>query len=492
MKAGRNDISRKVFLQQIGLGLGALGTGIFFPGSLSAAGFISGKTTIPRKVLVLGAGLSGLAAAWELKKAGHEVTILEARNRPGGRVSTLREPFAEGLFAEEGAAAYGATYSHALKFIEEFGLEKLPYPFPEKDVVYHLNGKRIEAAPGEGAQWPYELSPKEQGKDPLSLVKMYIIDTLPKEVGDPKLWDKEPVISMDQTSLEEYLRKQGASEGAIKLIKNTQWFAAIPGETSALSMGVSDFGLFMGGMPFILKGGNDQLPKELASRMKENIQYGVEVTHVKDTGSGVVVKDKSGREFSGDNVIVTVPLKVTQNISFEPPLPAAKKTAIENMPVIDLTRTFLEVDKPFWLEDNLSGAAFTDLGVGTVNPYLHSENPENGPAIIEGYVAGPQAGKLGNLPKEEVIREVRSQMEKVYPGVEEHFQEGYVKAWGKDPYALGGPSWPSPGDVNNYLRDLQSSHGRIHFAGEHTSVIRSTMEGALRSGVRAAREIHNS
>lgn len=471
------------------MGLGALGTGIFFPGSLSAADFLSGKTAVPKKVLVLGAGLAGLAAAWELKKAGHQVTVLKARNRPGGRVSTLREPFAEGLYAEEGAAAYGGAYTHALRFIEEFGLEKLPYPFPEKTIVYHLNGKRIEVAPGQGTQWPFELSAKEQGKDPLSLVKMYIIDTLPKEAGDPDLWKKEPVVSMDKLSLEEYLRKQGASEGVINLIKNTQWFAAVPNETSALSMAVSDFGLFMSAMPFVLKGGNDQLPKELASRMQEQIKYGVEVSRVKDDGSGVTVTDTNGKEYSAEEVIVAVPLKVTEKISFEPQLPSAKQNAIKNMPVLDLTRTFLEVDSPFWLEEGLSGVAHTDLGVGQVNPYLNTKDPENGPALIEGYVAGPQATKLGKLPKEEVIKEIKSEMAKVYPGLKEHFQKGYVKAWGTDPYALGGPSWPSPGDVDQYLPELQSSQGRIHFAGEHTSVLRSTMEGALRSGVRAAKEV---
>lgn len=491
MEHGKNHISRKHFLQQFGLGLSALGTGIFFPGALSASNFISGKADNPKKVLVVGAGLSGLAAAWELKNAGHEVMVLEARNRPGGRVSTLREPFADGLYAEEGAAAYGGTYTHALKFIEDFGLEKIPYPFPEKGVVYHLGGRRITAAPGENVEWPYDLSAKERGKDPMGLVKMYIMDTLPKEVGDPDLWEKEPVVSMDKISLEEYLRRQGASEGAIKLIQNTQWFAAIPGETSALSMGVSDFGLFMGGMPFLLEGGNDQLPKELASRMKENINYEVEITHIKDNGNGVVVKAKSGKEFKADEVIVAVPLKVTSRIAFEPQLSSAKKTALENMPVIDLTRIFLEVDRPYWHDENLSGFAYADQGIGVVNPYLHQEDPNDGAAIIEGYLAGPQAKTLGSLPKEEIIREIKFEMEKIYPGLNDHFQDGYVKAWGTDPFALGGPSWPAPGDVNTYLNDLQASHGRIHFAGEHTSILRSTMEGALRSGVRAAKEVHD-
>jgi monoamine oxidase len=81
-------------------------------------------------------------------------------------------------------------------------------------------------------------------------------------------------------------------------------------------------------------------------------------------------------------------------------------------------------------------------------------------------------------------------MEKVHPKINDHFTKGHIKAWSEDPYALGGPSWPGPGDVTAYMKDLQSPEGKVHFAGEHTTILRSTMEGALRSGLRAAKEIH--
>lgn len=487
-------ISRKVFLQQLGLGIGALGTGLFFSESLSAAGFITEKTNNPKQVLVLGAGLAGLSAAWELKKAGHEVTVLEARNRPGGRVSTLHKEFADGLYAEEGAAAFSESYTHALRFIEEFKLEKIPLLLPEEPVTFHLNGKRINAVPGEKVDWPYELSDEEQQLGPMGLVKKYIIDTLPTESTEPQQWDKAPLVKMDQVSLEEYLREQGASEGAIKLIANTQWFAALPAETSGLSTAVSDFGLFMSSSPFILKGGNDQLPAEMAKRMNGNIQFGLEVNSIQDSGEEVVVTATNGAgdavKFKGDEVIVAFPLKVLEKIKFEPDLPAAKTMAVQNMPVIDLTRTFLQMKEPYWKKEGVTGMAYTDLPIGQVNPYLNAKDAENNPAILEGYVAGEQAEKLGNLPEEEVIKEMKSHMEKVHPGVEEHFVKGYVKAWSADPYALGGPSWPAPGNVTSYLKDLQASHGRLHFAGEYTSILRSTMEGALRSGARVAKQIH--
>lgn len=491
----QRGISRKKFLKQIGLGFGALGTGIFFPGSLSATNFLSGKTLSPKKVIVVGAGLAGLAAARELRKKGHTVTILEARNRPGGRVSTLRDTFSEGLYAEEGAAAYSENYTEALKLINEYKFEKIPWTMPEEGIVYHLKGKRIVSKRGEAFDWPYELKAEEQGKDPFALVKMYIIDTLPKESGMPDLWDKDPVVNFDKLSLAEYLKKQGASEGAIKLLQNTMWFAAMPQGTSGLSMAMSDFGLFMGGMPFVLKGGNDLLPREMAKAMKDDLKYGVEVKAIEDSEEKVIIsaeENGSKTTYEADEVIVTLPLKVLKKVSFKPALSQAKSKAIEEMPVLDLTRVFLEMEKPFWIEEGIPGLVFSDLPVMQVNPYQNSQNPETGAAMLESYVVGKRAEALGEMEEQAAINQQLQEMKKVFPGIVEHFKKGHVKAWSEDPFALGGPSWPAPGDVSAYLKDLKSPHGKIHFAGEHTSILRSTMEGALRSGIRAANEVQET
>ena len=490
-KNEENRISRKLFVQQ--LGLGALGTGILFPGMLSAQEFITSKTEEPKNILVLGAGLAGLGAAWELRKAGHKVTVLEARDRPGGRVSTIREPFADGLYAEEGAAGYSSSYTHALKFIDEFGLEKLPWPMPENAVTYHLNGKSFTVGPNETVEWPFDLTPEEHKMGPMGMVVKYILKTLPTEISDPKSWDEPPLIKMDQLSLAEYLKQQGASDGAVELFKNTMWFAAKPEETSGLSMAVSDAGLFMGGTPFTLKGGNDQLPREMAKRLNENIRYNAVVDKVKDSNSEVVVSatvNGDKQEFQADEVIVTFPLKVLEKITFEPALPPEKLSAIRDIPVMNINRTYLQVDQPFWRKKDLSGVAYTDLDVRAVNPIVNSENPDSNPAILESMVAGPFAAEIEEFSDEKIKKMMKDSITKVYPDFTGHFQRAHVKGWSKDPYALGGPSWPAPGDVSAHLENLQAPHGNIHFAGEHTSILRSTMEGALRSGVRAANAVH--
>ena len=83
-------------------------------------------------------------------------------------------------------------------------------------------------------------------------------------------------------------------------------------------------------------------------------------------------------------------------------------------------------------------------------------------------------------------------LEKVHPGAREHYEGGVTKSWVDDPWSGGGLSWYAPGEVARWLNVVAQPHGRLHFAGEHTSALRGTMEGALASGVRAASEVHRA
>ncbi len=99
-----------------------------------------------RKVLILGAGMAGLVAAYELSKLGHDVTVLEARTRPGGRVHTLREPFSDGLYAEAGAARIPDNHDLTLKYVKEFSLELEPFYPRRLNAVRFDRGSREEVA----------------------------------------------------------------------------------------------------------------------------------------------------------------------------------------------------------------------------------------------------------------------------------------------------------------------------------------------------------
>lgn len=491
----RNEMPRRTFLRRAALGAGAVGAGLYLPLPLSAGPApIGGRTQDPKRVLVLGAGLAGLAAAWELDGAGHDVTVLEARSHAGGRVRTLREPFADDLFAEAGGVAFSKTYTQANRFIDELGLEREPWAQADLAPLYHLKGRRFSG--GGETELPYELTGEERRLGPFGILKQYVFGTMPPEVSDPESWNGPPLADLDSMTLGEYMRSQGASAGAVDLIRDTQWFGYAVENGSALSSLVADFGLFMGGAPFVLAGGNDRLPMGMASRLSRSMRYGVEVTGIRDTGEGVRVTATRGdrREtYEADRAICTLPLGVLRDVEFEPSMSAEKRTAVSEMPYITATRTYLQVDRAFWYDEGVQGAASTDLPIGSVS--RHPPSDTAGPdqrALLEGYAVGPEASRQASRADSELVDYVLDQMEKVHPGIGEHFEGAAVKAWSRDPYAKGHVSWPGPGDVTAHLEALQSPHGRIHFAGEHTSVLRSTMEGALRSGIRTANEVNEA
>ena len=114
-----------------------------------------------QQVIVLGAGLAGLCAAYELQTLGHSVSVLEAQTRPGGRVRTLREPFPPGLYTEAGAESIPGVHDLTQHYAREFGLRLAPFSVSGARSFYHVRGQRI--APGDQAVWPFDLT------DPVAL-----------------------------------------------------------------------------------------------------------------------------------------------------------------------------------------------------------------------------------------------------------------------------------------------------------------------------------
>src|SRR5262245_9704459 len=113
-----------------------------------------------QRIVVVGAGLAGLCAAYQLTRSGHEVVVLEAQRRAGGRVETLRD-FAEDLRGEAGATRIPDHHHFALKYVKAFGLELDPFR-PPGATVYYLRGRRLAVRPGDQPEWPLDLRPEER------------------------------------------------------------------------------------------------------------------------------------------------------------------------------------------------------------------------------------------------------------------------------------------------------------------------------------------
>jgi monoamine oxidase len=146
-----------------------------------------GSAEASKKVIIIGAGLAGLSAAFELSRLGHEVTLLEARLRPGGRVYTLREPFSDGMYAEAGAARIPDNHQLTLKYIKLFGLTLDPFEPGKLAQVAYIRGRRIKIPAGEEAQlagFPGALTPEERKGILADLWERYVAPVF-KEIGNP-------------------------------------------------------------------------------------------------------------------------------------------------------------------------------------------------------------------------------------------------------------------------------------------------------------------
>jgi len=453
-----------------------------------------------KSVIVVGAGLAGLAAAYELVARGHSVTVLEAQDHPGGRVHTLREPFADGLYAEAGAVDFSGSYRNLLRYAKALDLPlSRPDPSPQA-VVYHLRGKRFAARYGRQAkepEWPFALTAEERKGGINGLFQKYfaIVD----QIGDPTApgWRLDPWKSYDQMTMADFLRRQGASPDAVELLGDVVPFGNDWSRVSALHRLLSDVALFYLGSESsskVIPGGLDRLPQALARSLGDRVRYGAAVTKVVHQPGGVRAAVREGgveRWLDADRLVCAVPCPPLGKILFDPGLSAAKRRVIEQLEYLPVTRIYLQVSRRFWIEAGESGFASTDLPIQRVTEDPSVRGGVHGTrSILECFLRGPEAERAGAMDQAARIALAVDNLEKVYPGFKRHFEVGTSVSWGTEPWAGGGFAWWKPGQLTSWMPELARPEGRVHFAGEHTSLLSRTMEGALESGNRAALEVH--
>ena len=453
-----------------------------------------------RKVIVIGAGLAGLAAAYELVRSGHEVTVLEAHPRPGGRVWTMREPFPDGLYAEAGAVDYGDGYRHVVRYVEEFGLAVTTPERPKnKSVVVIVEGKRLELKPGVPPVWPVALSPEEQRIGIGEVFQKYIL-SVGSELGDPTApgWSLDRWKEYDGMTFADFLRRKGASDAAVHLMSVVATYGFGWDEGSALHRLVADIALSqIGGIGVgrFLVGGSDLLPNAFAKSLRERIWYCAPATKIlrEPAGMRVVFRQRGEeRTLTADHVVCTVPTPALRNIEFTPELPARKRRIISELTYVPVTRIFLQMRRRYWAERGYAGQAGTDLPIQLVveHPAIRAEDQTRG--ILECFLRGSEAQRVGAMDEDAQIALAVDNLEKVFPGIKDYVETGVSVRWQDDPWIGGGFAFWKPTQFADWMPELAAAEGRIHFAGEHTSLFARTQEGALESGNRAAREINEA
>lgn len=443
--------------------------------------------------MIIGAGLAGLSAAYELSQAGHDVTVLEARTRPGGRVYTMRGPFADGLYAEAGATNVFDVHNWTIKYAGLFGVALDPATVPTGASIFHVNGKRIVIKPNTPVDWPVQLRADEQGLTRGQLWNKYVAPVL-KEIGDPEApdWPPASLKKYDESSFTQFLRDRGASPGAISILR--LGLADQLGEgadaTSALDVLREALPRSLEKQLYVIRGGSDSLPNAMAAKLNSMIRYGCAVVRVEqdDHGARVVYSQSGSNEnITCQYVICAIPFSVLRNVNFSPPVSREKQQAIDHLGNTSVVRVFLQARQRFWPEQGLSGAATTDLPIMTAYDKTFYLPGKRG--LLEAYIAGERARKLAAMTDDERLRFTVSQIEMVHPDIRRHFEGGASVCWDNEQWSRGAYAWFRPGEMTSLLRHIASPEGRIHFAGDHTSPAPGWMNGAFQSGNRVAREV---
>ena len=206
-------MNRREFLMRGSLAASAMSIGQLSIPPESATSRRLKRNGPPSKVIVVGAGLAGLAAAYELAEAGHDVTVLEAQMRPGGRVHTLREPFADGLYGEAGASGFLDTHHWVVSYATAFGLPLDEVYVSPLVAIRYFRGRRIRLTRSATlSDWPFDL-PAEDRKLTLSRLYAKYEGSVFEELGDPAAsdWRVDRFANYDRLTYPEFLRSRGAS-----------------------------------------------------------------------------------------------------------------------------------------------------------------------------------------------------------------------------------------------------------------------------------------
>jgi monoamine oxidase len=486
-----NSINRRQFIKGLGLSTAALA---LIP-NVARATRRGGLTlqSSPKNVVILGGGLAGLAAAYELKKIGHTVTILEARKTPGGRVRTLRD-FDDGLYAEGGPIAFPQSHSFTVGYAQEMGLQtrfsfKIGF-----DSIAHINGQIFRIGSGSNTV-PLDLKPGERQVGVYQLPTFYLEQYM-REVGNPRRanWPSDTLRSIDSLSLKQFLEQQGASPAAMDIIAASQLgllgfgIDGLSAMDAAVTEAIATDSAF-----YEIVNGNDELPFALKKKVKKQFRKQAVVLRIAQNESNVTITYTQGGEtqtITADRVICTIPFPVLKNIDVFPAFSVEKQQAINELKLTPVTRTYQQFRNRSWEADKLDGYGITDLDIqNTYSPTLTQLGTRG---ILASYAGGQRALDLSAMSEANRQDFVLRQMRSLFGRVDKQYEKGISQIWHEDPWTKGAFTYFGPGQMSTLLPIAQQPEGRIHFAGEHTSAWHGWMNGALESGNRAASEVNSA
>jgi monoamine oxidase len=430
----------------------------------------------------VGAGLAGLACADALQRAGRTVAVLEARNRPGGRVYTLRKPFAAGQHAEGGGEFIDPGDTFVRAYVRRYGLaleDLRTQPDSRLDGVVYRDERRRSASS--------VLTPPVQSDIRRFWSRVGTlaapVDPLDPVPGGAALDRRSAASLLDELHL-------GATSRFLLEQQLRDRFTVEP-ESLSLLFVCQTFKRAGGRQPSAVgalrvRGGNDQLPDALANDVHD-VRLLDWVRRIELRAGGVRVHADGG-DVLARFCVLTVPFPaIGPAIEFVPALPSALRDAIGTLRYGVATKVTIQYARRFWRGHDDSGGIVTDL------TFQRSWEATSGQAGTRGILTANVTGSNGALyaGRHPATRDLLAadEIDDVYPGSRRLYARGGAAVWLGERPTLGSFAAYAPGQVTAYWHVVRRRYGRLLLAGEHTDSLGGTMEGAARSGRRAAAAI---
>ena len=437
----------------------------------------------PTSVLVLGAGLSGLYTALLLEAKGLGVTVLEARDRVGGRVHTLDDLPGK---PEAGGQSFSEKYQRLLALAQQLEVPVEPARGFDKEQLLYVRGQCVLPL-----DWPEssanQLAETERSLLPPQLLTHYLRQNNPLE--DAIAWTKPEFANLDIPA-EQYLRAQGASTEALRLMNfNPSSFINSIETTSALwALRNAQRAKNPSKQSLHIEGGNSRLPEKMAAALKSPVQTNKVVVCIRSRDTGVEVNCLDGSNFQANYAVVTLPFSVLRHVKIDPPLQGAQAEAVGELQYTTVTEIFLTVRESFWESDGYPPSMWTDTQLQSIFPNRDATGRVLG---LTCFVDGASAQELDAMSPEVLASFVKSELGRIRPAAAANVEIARVVSWGRDPFARGDYSHFGPGQIRRFQNKMAQPWQRIHFAGEHTAIASPGMESALESAERVASEILN-
>lgn len=457
------------------------------------------------RVLVVGAGMAGLAAAYELKRSGYTPVVLEARHRVGGRVLTLREPFTHGHYGEAGAMRIPKSHKLSLAYIEKFKLKTSPFTArnPNGFCFFRDQPIRMKALDGKRKE------PETEEKEPLMAVAARwdeLVEPFVQKFGQyaGEFWDTEEWKEIQATwgnhSIRAFLEEKKWSTELIEIFGLLNDQEAVM-HTSFLELLAEELGGYYRDL-IEIDGGMDRLPFAFLPELKDDIRFGARMSAINqemdEEGTNVVIRYRTaGGEFveRGAFAIITVPFPVLRHVEvMGHPFSYEKQRAIRQLHYDAAAKILMQFKRRFWETDDdiYGGKSVTDLPIRSVYYPDHDQSTGRG-VLLASYTWAQDAERWGSLSPDDRINRALENLARIHKTAKQDFEVGASKVWHEDEFAGGAYALFEPGQHRLHEAIIAPEwDGLIQFAGEHASRTHAWIQGAIESGLRAAREVHKA